>query len=176
MSPCCGDACECKQYGVNALHVLFKDWLLVSLCFLVVLLCCYMYCCLCCRHICSRFVVVIIVVLELNLDRLLKDKTVAVTSSMLEPNCKFIFNHVIKQRLYILTKGMLFEVDETTEWSLSNLIISFIEIHLLYCAGCLKIYILTRRGGVTTWVARLTRNAEVLCSSPIKGPRCFLEQ
>ena len=26
------------------------------------------------------------------------------------------------------------------------------------------------------WVARLTRNAEVLGSSPIKGPRCFLEQ
>ena len=26
------------------------------------------------------------------------------------------------------------------------------------------------------WVARLTRNVEVVRSSPIKGPRCFLEQ
>ena len=26
------------------------------------------------------------------------------------------------------------------------------------------------------WVARLTRNVEVVGSSPIKGPRCFLEQ
>ena len=32
------------------------------------------------------------------------------------------------------------------------------------------------RGGVAQWVARLTRNVEVMCSSPIKGPRCFLEQ
>ena len=26
------------------------------------------------------------------------------------------------------------------------------------------------------WVARLTRNVEVVGWSPIKGPRCFLEQ
>ena len=26
------------------------------------------------------------------------------------------------------------------------------------------------------WVARLTRNVEVVGFSPIKGPRCFLEQ
>ena len=26
------------------------------------------------------------------------------------------------------------------------------------------------------WVARLTRNVEVVGLSPIKGPRCFLEQ
>ena len=26
------------------------------------------------------------------------------------------------------------------------------------------------------WVARLTRNVEVVDSSPIKGSRCFLEQ
>ena len=26
------------------------------------------------------------------------------------------------------------------------------------------------------WVARLTRNVEVVGSSPIKGPRCFIEQ
>ena len=32
------------------------------------------------------------------------------------------------------------------------------------------------RGGVVQWVARLTRNVEALGSSPIKGPRCFLEQ
>ena len=30
--------------------------------------------------------------------------------------------------------------------------------------------------GVAQWVARLTRNVEVIGSSPIKGPRCFLEQ
>ena len=30
--------------------------------------------------------------------------------------------------------------------------------------------------GVTQWVARLTRNVEVVGSSPIKGPHCFLEQ
>ena len=32
------------------------------------------------------------------------------------------------------------------------------------------------RGGVAQWVACLTRNVEVMGSSPIKGPRCFLEQ
>jgi len=30
--------------------------------------------------------------------------------------------------------------------------------------------------GVTQSVARLTRNVEVVGSSPIKGPRCFIEQ
>ena len=30
-------------------------------------------------------------------------------------------------------------------------------------------------GGVAQWVARLTRNVEVVGSSPIQGPRCFLE-
>ena len=34
----------------------------------------------------------------------------------------------------------------------------------------------TDRGGVAQWVACLTRNVEVLGSSPIKGPRYFLEQ
>ena len=29
---------------------------------------------------------------------------------------------------------------------------------------------------VAQWVARLTRNVEVVGSSAIKGPRCFLEQ
>ena len=29
---------------------------------------------------------------------------------------------------------------------------------------------------IAQWVARLTRNAKVVGSSPIKGPRCFLEQ
>jgi len=29
---------------------------------------------------------------------------------------------------------------------------------------------------MVAWVARLTRNVEVVGSSPIKGPRCFLEQ
>ena len=32
------------------------------------------------------------------------------------------------------------------------------------------------RGGVAQWLVRLTRNVEVVGSSPIKGPRCFLEQ
>ena len=31
-------------------------------------------------------------------------------------------------------------------------------------------------GGVAQWVARMTRNVEVVGSSPIKGPRCFIEQ
>jgi len=30
--------------------------------------------------------------------------------------------------------------------------------------------------GVAQWVAPLTRNVEVVGLSPIKGPRCFLEQ
>ena len=30
--------------------------------------------------------------------------------------------------------------------------------------------------GVAQWVARLTRNVEIVGSSPIKGPRCFLDQ
>ena len=30
--------------------------------------------------------------------------------------------------------------------------------------------------GVVQWVSRLTGNPEVVGSSPIKGPRCFLEQ
>ena len=32
------------------------------------------------------------------------------------------------------------------------------------------------RGGVAQWVAHLTHNVEVVGTSPIKGPRCFLEQ
>ena len=32
------------------------------------------------------------------------------------------------------------------------------------------------RGGVAQWAARLTRNVKVVGSSPIDGPRCFLEQ
>ena len=31
-------------------------------------------------------------------------------------------------------------------------------------------------GGLAQWVARLTRNVEVVGSSPIKGTQCFLEQ
>ena len=34
----------------------------------------------------------------------------------------------------------------------------------------------TLRGDAAQWVARLTRNEEVVGSSPIKGPHCFLEQ
>ena len=33
-----------------------------------------------------------------------------------------------------------------------------------------------QRGGVAQRVAHLTRNVEVVDSSPIKGPRCFIEQ
>jgi len=32
------------------------------------------------------------------------------------------------------------------------------------------------RGGMAQWVALLTRNVEVMGSSSIKGPGCFLEQ
>ena len=31
-------------------------------------------------------------------------------------------------------------------------------------------------GGMVQWFARLIRNVEIVGSSPIKGPRCFLEQ
>ena len=34
----------------------------------------------------------------------------------------------------------------------------------------------SRRGGVAQWVARLTRNVEVVGSSPFKYPHCLLEQ
>ena len=37
-----------------------------------------------------------------------------------------------------------------------------LELHIFY--------------GVAKWVARLTRNVKVAGSSPIKGPRCFIEQ
>ena len=40
-----------------------------------------------------------------------------------------------------------------------------------------KSYIISMlRGGVAQRVARLTRNVEVVGSSPIKGPRCFLHK
>jgi len=32
------------------------------------------------------------------------------------------------------------------------------------------------KGGVAWWVARLTRHVDIVGSSPIKGPHCFLEQ
>ena len=32
------------------------------------------------------------------------------------------------------------------------------------------------RVGVALWVARLTRNVAIVGSSPLKGPRCFIEQ
>ena len=37
-------------------------------------------------------------------------------------------------------------------------------------------YTIKIRSGVAQWVAPLTRNVEVVVSSPIKGTRCFLEQ
>ena len=40
------------------------------------------------------------------------------------------------------------------------------------CLACKRL----KRVCVAQWVARLTRNVEVVGSSPIKGPRCFLEQ
>jgi len=39
-----------------------------------------------------------------------------------------------------------------------------------------KYLVLGSRDSVSQWVARLTLNVEVVGSSPIKGPRCFLEQ
>ena len=45
-------------------------------------------------------------------------------------------------------------------------------LHYLKCVVCVH----GTKGGVTQWVARLTRNVEVVGSSPIKAPRCFLEQ
>ena len=42
--------------------------------------------------------------------------------------------------------------------------------------GILNPDVLLLRDGVAHWVARLTRNVEVVGSSPIKGPCSFLEQ
>ena len=42
--------------------------------------------------------------------------------------------------------------------------------------GLLIIRGLYWRDGVGQWVARLTRNVEIVVSSPIKGPRCLFEQ
>ena len=55
--------------------------------------------------------------------------------------------------MYTWTNKIISEVSENTNYS--------------YCSW---------RGGVAPWVARLTRNEEVLGSSPIKKNRCFLEQ
>ena len=47
---------------------------------------------------------------------------------------------------------------------------------VFFCRSTFVGSALSLRGGVAQWVARLTRNVEVMGSSPIKGPRCFLEQ
>ena len=46
----------------------------------------------------------------------------------------------------------------------------------VFCRSTFVGSALSLRGGVVQWVARLTRNVKVVGSSPIKGPRCFLEQ
>ena len=43
-------------------------------------------------------------------------------------------------------------------------------------AGDFRSFVKPLRGGVAQWVARLTRNVEVVGMSPTKGPRCFIEQ
>ena len=45
-----------------------------------------------------------------------------------------------------------------------------------YNAVTSKDITLQSRRGVAQWVARLTRNVEVVGSTHIKGPGCFLEQ
>ena len=47
------------------------------------------------------------------------------------------------------------------------------EAILLNIKTCSNLFL---ESTVAQWVARLTRNVEVVGSSPIKGPRCFLEQ
>ena len=47
---------------------------------------------------------------------------------------------------------------------------------ICYCGMCPFVPGQLPGGGVTQWVALLARNVEVVGSSPIKGPRCFLEQ
>ena len=42
--------------------------------------------------------------------------------------------------------------------------------------NCFSEVSLTFWGGLAQWVARLNRIVEVAGSSPIKGPRCFLEK
>ena len=47
-------------------------------------------------------------------------------------------------------------------------------VHTLYLiCTCTQLSINTLWGGVTQWVARLTRNVEVVGSSPIIGPPLF---
>ena len=43
------------------------------------------------------------------------------------------------------------------------------------CSELYKIIIIFG-GSMAQWVAHMTRNVEVMGSSPINGPRCFLEQ
>ena len=55
-----------------------------------------------------------------------------------------------------------------------NLEKSFVEALFVFREDLVNMQ--TFKGGMVQWVARLTRNVEVVDSSPIKGPRCFLEQ
>ena len=58
-------------------------------------------------------------------------------------------------------------------------ILRFIKIRLKKRYNHKQNYIILNqilRGGVAHWVARLARNVEVVGSSPIKCPRCFLQQ
>ena len=48
------------------------------------------------------------------------------------------------------------------------------EVQLIHKNQCPKSNT-NLRGSMAQWVVRLTRNVEILSSSPIKGPRCFLE-
>ena len=52
----------------------------------------------------------------------------------------------------------------------------FIQKHIEYFCFHVSSLMSDTRGSVAQWVAQLTRNMEVVGSSPIKGPRCFLEQ
>ena len=76
---------------------------------------------------------------------------------------KFTYNHTLSLSVYLV---FMYEIE------LSRIGPNWYDCQtsFLYC------YIKGRRVAVGQWVARLTRNVEVLGSSPIKGHRCFLEQ
>ena len=61
---------------------------------------------------------------------------------------------------------------------LSVLCITYIPIIIFINRECGSHYYNKRISitRVVQWFVRLTRNMEVVSSSPIKGPRCFLEQ
>ena len=56
------------------------------------------------------------------------------------------------------------------------IIVTFVVNSVVVINIVITIIIIIKSGGVAQWVASLTRNEEVVGSSPSNGPRCFVEQ